>query len=90
MLFALQNAPLRSLRPLTLPGLEIDTLPVDTGTAKFDLSLLLEEGEGGCQGFLEYASDLFESATVERLAGHFQTLLAASVAGPARGFRICR
>ena len=55
---------------------------VDTGTSKFDLSLFLVEEDGGLRGTLEYSTDLFEEATVARLAGHFRTLLAAACADP--------
>jgi aspartate racemase len=55
---------------------------IATGTAKFDLSLLLEDGPDGLSGCFEYSSDLFEQATVARMAGHFATLLQAVVADP--------
>ena len=44
---------------------------LDTATAKFDLTLSLTERPEGLQGALEYATDLFERATIERMAGHF-------------------
>ncbi|HKI01669.1 MAG TPA: amino acid adenylation domain-containing protein, partial [Thermoanaerobaculia bacterium] len=79
VLFALQNAPLGALE---LPGLTLQAVPVETGTAKFDLSLLLEGGENGLRGFVEHNADLFDGATVERLFGHLHTLLAGIVAAP--------
>jgi amino acid adenylation domain-containing protein len=79
VLFALQNAPMGTLE---LAGLRIETVRVETGTSKFDLSLLLEESEAGFQGFVEYSTDLFEDATVDRLLGHLRTLLAGIVADP--------
>nr|QEO74803.1 phosphopantetheine-binding domain-containing pro [uncultured bacterium] len=84
VLFALQNAPMGTLE---LPGLRIEAQRVDTGTAKFDLSLLLDEGADGFSGFVEYATDLFDGATVARLMGHLQTLLAGIVAGAAADSR---
>ena len=53
-----------------------------TGTARFDLSLELEDRPGGLLGQLEYSSDLFEEATIARMAGHWQTLLEAVAADP--------
>jgi amino acid adenylation domain-containing protein len=47
------------------------------GTAKFDLSLSMEERDGGIHGSFVYARDVFEAATVERMAGHLTTLLEA-------------
>ncbi len=48
----------------------------ETGTAKFDLFLELTEGPDGVEAALEYATDLFERATVERMAERFRVLLA--------------
>jgi amino acid adenylation domain-containing protein len=63
-----------------------DVLPnaVDNGAAKLDLSVELIERQGGLAGRLTYNSDLFDGETIERLAGHFQTLLEAAVADPER------
>ncbi|MFJ8147806.1 amino acid adenylation domain-containing protein [Streptomyces sp. NPDC096048] len=44
--------------------------------AKTDLSLFMRgTGDGALDGVLEYATSLFERATVEQLAGHFTSLL---------------
>ncbi|MBV9788063.1 MAG: amino acid adenylation domain-containing protein, partial [Chloroflexi bacterium] len=79
VMFALQNAP---MAPLQLPNVTVQALPVAYGTAKFDLSLDLWETAEGLAGALEYATDLFDAATIGRLVGHFQTLLAAIATGP--------
>jgi amino acid adenylation domain-containing protein len=65
-----------------LPGLAVRRVPVASGTAKFDLSLELEERETGISAFWELSRDLFDAATIERLAGHFTNLLAGAVAAP--------
>jgi amino acid adenylation domain-containing protein len=79
--FALQNAP---LGPLELPGVTLEAVPVDTGTAKFDLTLALSEEGGGLAGGIEYATDLFDEATVRRLWDRFERLLAGAVDAPER------
>ena len=79
VLFALQNAPQEKLE---LPGLTIDLLDIDSGTAKFDLMLSLEESEEGLEGVCEYSTDLFDEATIRRLLGHFETLLEGIVNNP--------
>ncbi|HVR99834.1 MAG TPA: condensation domain-containing protein, partial [Thermoanaerobaculia bacterium] len=56
---------------------------VDTGTAKLDLLLDLAHRGGRLAGFLEYDTDLFDAATVDRLLAHFEVLLAGAVAEPA-------
>ncbi|HEV2847330.1 MAG TPA: condensation domain-containing protein, partial [Thermoanaerobaculia bacterium] len=79
---ALQNAPAAVLE---IPGLRLSPLDAHAGTAKFDLTVNLEERGGGLAGTAEYAADLFDAATVERLTGHFERLLAAAVASPEQG-----
>ena len=72
--------------PLVRPAAGLNARPfkVDTGTAKFDLTLYLWESEQGLGGAWQYNTDLFESATIERVARHFQTLLEEVVANPER------
>ncbi|HVR98553.1 MAG TPA: amino acid adenylation domain-containing protein, partial [Thermoanaerobaculia bacterium] len=76
---ALQNA---RFAAVTLPKLSWSPLPLDTETAKFDLSLSLSEGSEAITAVLEHRIDLFESTTGLRLLAHFQVLLAAAVAAP--------
>ena len=79
VLLVLQNAP---LEPLALPGVTLSPVPVDTGTAKFDLILAVAEQGGALDAAFEYATELLDAATVDRMAGHLRTLLAAAVAAP--------
>ncbi|MFP2903082.1 non-ribosomal peptide synthetase, partial [Corallococcus sp. 4LFB] len=51
-------------------------------TAKFDLTLNLEETSGGLTGWFEYRTELFTPETIERLTGQLQTLLEGIVAAP--------
>ncbi|HEY0606707.1 MAG TPA: amino acid adenylation domain-containing protein, partial [Herpetosiphonaceae bacterium] len=50
--------------------------------AKFDLTLTLAETPDGLVVNFGYNADLFEAATIARMAGHFQTLLVEIVAEP--------
>ncbi|NER33981.1 MAG: amino acid adenylation domain-containing protein [Oscillatoria sp. SIO1A7] len=79
VMFALQNAP---RKPLELPGVSFNWLPLETAKAKFDLFLSMEETEAGLIGYWEYNRDLFEQSTIRRMMGHFQTLLGAILANP--------
>jgi amino acid adenylation domain-containing protein len=79
VLFVLQNAPLSQR---TLPGLALSTIELDTGTAKFDLALFAAEGEQGLTLSIEYNTDLFEVATIQRILAHFQTLVAGILDNP--------
>ncbi|MGE7955442.1 non-ribosomal peptide synthase/polyketide synthase [Pseudomonas sp. NPDC089530] len=65
-----------------LPGLRVEGLEWDSRTAHFDLDLDIQEAEEGIWASLGYAQDLFEPATVERMARHWQNLLQAMVADP--------
>ncbi|MFK4099059.1 amino acid adenylation domain-containing protein [Streptomyces sp. NPDC019531] len=68
-----------------LPGLEVTVGDVTGDHAKFDLSLtLVESGEGGWSGSVEYASDLFDRATAESVAARYLRLLEEVTADPAR------
>ena len=55
---------------------------LETGTSKFDLSLLMSESEHGLDGLIEYSTDLFEADTIRRLCGHYTTLLEAIARDP--------
>ena len=64
--------------------LEIERLSWETHTSQFDLTLNTVEHSEGLSAQLTYATDLFEPATVERMAGHWQALLQGIVAQPSR------
>jgi amino acid adenylation domain-containing protein len=70
------------MQALVLPGLTLKRLPIHSNTAKFDLTMSLEDTEEGLTGILEYNSDLFDATTISRILGHFQTLLTGIVANP--------
>jgi amino acid adenylation domain-containing protein len=79
VMFILQNA---SPRVPSLPGLSVHFVEVDPGIARFDLTLELMEDDERLRGWLEYSTDLFESATITRMAAHLRTFLEAIVASP--------
>jgi amino acid adenylation domain-containing protein len=67
---------------LALPDLTIDQIPVETGATKFDLTLSLVDTETEVTGWLEYSTDLFDAATIERMSQHLETLLEGIAAAP--------
>ncbi|MCP3064913.1 condensation domain-containing protein, partial [Myxococcus sp. K38C18041901] len=80
VMFSFQNTPRQDL---SMPGLQSTYLLVDPGSAKFDLLLeLREDRPDEIFGWLEYNTDLFDVTTVQRLRGHFYTLLGAVAANP--------
>ncbi|WP_373526933.1 amino acid adenylation domain-containing protein [Nostoc sp.] len=76
IMFVLQNAPMSEIE---LSGLNLSLLESDSATAKFDLTLFVEETTSGLIGTFEYSTDLFEAETIHRMAEHLQTLLAGIV-----------
>ncbi|WP_166802879.1 non-ribosomal peptide synthetase [Streptomyces sp. ICN441] len=69
-------------------GLRAEALPADTGVAKFDLNVTLEEFFGpdgspaGMDCAIDFATDLFDRETVESIAARFGRLLTAVTARP--------
>src|SRR5207342_813542 len=62
--------------------IDLTSVEIASEVAKFDLTLAMEETDEGLIGWLNYNTDLFETATVERMVGHLQTLLARLAAQP--------
>ncbi len=81
VLFVLQGAPLRAE---DAGGLHMEPEEVEGTAAKFDLTLALEERDGGLAGVIEYAAELFDAATIGRMAEHFGVLLGALAADAGR------
>ncbi|HEX3091857.1 MAG TPA: condensation domain-containing protein, partial [Candidatus Angelobacter sp.] len=48
---------------------------IDTGTAKFDLTLTMEEDQEEIRGWIEYRSGLFAAETIHQLARHYVAFL---------------
>jgi amino acid adenylation domain-containing protein len=79
--FSLQNTPRQALE---LSGLRLTTLERTGTVSKFDLSLYLTETQHGLRGDLEYNTDLFDAATVERMMQHYLQVLRGVVEAPER------
>ncbi|HEX8129281.1 MAG TPA: amino acid adenylation domain-containing protein, partial [Pyrinomonadaceae bacterium] len=77
--FVLQNAPMPALE---VAGLKLNLLDIESKTAKYDLSVLLEETEHGLKGLFEYNTDLFDASTIERFISHYRILLEAVARNP--------
>ena len=67
-----------------LGGLQLETLHVGQGGAPFDLMIEMGEHDGKLSGVMQYNTDLFDATTVDRMAGHFATLLGGIAADPDR------
>ncbi len=81
VMFAVQNAPGGALR---IPGLEIEPIRYPSETAKFDLSMSITERPEGLRATIEFSTDLFDATTIERMLGHYESLLESAVVEPSR------
>ncbi|WP_328929087.1 non-ribosomal peptide synthase/polyketide synthase [Streptomyces sp. NBC_00190] len=86
VMFQLQNVDAPTLR---LHDVEATPYPLEGDNSKFDLFLSLAENEtaqgrpAGLSATLEYATELFDRATVEKFAVWYENLLRAAVLDPA-------
>ncbi|MGW6447415.1 amino acid adenylation domain-containing protein [Lentzea sp. NPDC055074] len=67
---------------LGLPGLDVRTVRTTTGGAKLDLSLGFGQSEAGLQVCLEYAVDLWDRASAEKLLARLVGLVETLVTDP--------
>ncbi|HEX7239037.1 MAG TPA: amino acid adenylation domain-containing protein, partial [Longimicrobiaceae bacterium] len=70
------------LAELRLGDLALAPLGGDTGRARLSLLLGMTDTGDGMTGGVEYNTDLFDRSTVERMMGHFRTLLEGALAHP--------
>ncbi|MEU4086737.1 amino acid adenylation domain-containing protein [Streptomyces aureus] len=82
VMLAMQNVPRTTT---ALPGLGVTVHESAVCVAKFDLTMVWDEGtlpSGALCGYLEYDVDLFDRTTAERLAGHYLHLLEGALVAP--------
>ena len=72
VLFAYQNVP---RVPIDFAGIETAPVEVSNGEAKFDLFLAVLDQDRGLRLRIEYATDLFDATSIERMLRNLQTLL---------------
>jgi amino acid adenylation domain-containing protein len=70
------------LKNIELSSLTASPWVLENNEGKFDLTLFLKQTSNGLEGNWVYNTDLFDADTIDRLNGHFQTLLEAIVANP--------
>src|SRR5262249_30874600 len=89
VMFTLQKAHIPELEQLSyfalgerggkvkVGSLELESVRLEQRIAQFDLQLIMAETGGGLASSLEYNTDLFDSTTVQRMAGHLTRILKA-------------
>jgi amino acid adenylation domain-containing protein len=65
-------------------ALDLMTIHIGQGGAPMDLMMQVGDTDGQFICQFQYNTDLFDDATIERMAGHFETLLDGIVADPGR------
>ena len=79
VMFVVQQAPLEEAQ---MAGLKVEFLDLESCTAKFDITVYVQESSHGMEARIEYNRDLFDSAGISRLLEHFETLLQGIAANP--------
>jgi amino acid adenylation domain-containing protein/FkbH-like protein len=81
VLLGLQKSPNMTFK---LADIEIERSSVHQSTSAFDLSWFAFEAADGLLVRMEYDTDLFDEATIRRMADHFETLMESAVSHPER------
>ncbi|SEU41903.1 amino acid adenylation domain-containing protein, partial [Myxococcus fulvus] len=82
VMLALQNTP-RGERVTQVRDTDaLRSVDVDSGTAKYDLSLLLGDSGQEIEGLVEFNTDLFDASTARRMGAHWVRLLQSAIANP--------
>jgi amino acid adenylation domain-containing protein len=79
VMFALQNLPFPALE---IPDLLLTPLEISSRHSKFDLTLFATEVPEGLRLTMEYSTDLFDAARVDRMLAHYGVLLEEVSAHP--------
>lgn len=65
-----------------VPGWYVTQMETDTGATKFDLYCEIDERAGGLFGRFIYSTGRFDAAMIDRMVGHWLTLLQAAIDNP--------
>lgn len=74
----------RGMASVELPDLTFTSLfgYIYHGTTKYDLTLVMREQDEGLGMVFDYNAELFDATTIDRMLGHFKTLLEGIIANP--------
>ena len=81
VLFVYQNTPTLVFEA---PGLAIERVEIDTGSAILDLTLSIEERDGSLHAAVEYSTERFDDERIARLLDHYERLLRGGLDQPAQ------
>jgi amino acid adenylation domain-containing protein len=80
VMLVMPNTP--DVQEMHLGNVETTLEPFSHNTSKFDISFFVTETSNGLTGTVEYSTDLYEAATIQRMTAHFKTLLQSVVNNP--------
>jgi len=80
VMFVFQNTP--SVPALKLGEVQLTAVEHSYTTTQFDLSFIITDTSNGLQGSVNYSTDLYDHATIDRMVSHFRQLLSAVVIQP--------
>jgi amino acid adenylation domain-containing protein len=67
---------------MDLGGFVMETIPLERRAATLDLVMLIIETTGSLSASIRFNTDLFDAATIARMAGHFHALLESVIRNP--------
>jgi amino acid adenylation domain-containing protein len=67
---------------MDLGGFVMESIPLERRAATLDLVMLIIETTGSLSASIRFNADLFEAATIARMAGHFHMLLESVIRDP--------
>jgi amino acid adenylation domain-containing protein len=79
VMFSLQNTPREVVE---LAHLTMTKIEVETTTAKFDLSLVIDDKPEGLKCEFNYSTDVFDESAIRRMGQHYEMLLRAIISDP--------
>ncbi|HTG43499.1 MAG TPA: amino acid adenylation domain-containing protein, partial [Verrucomicrobiae bacterium] len=79
VMFALNN---EYVDEQMFPGVQVEEIAINTGTAKFDLTFVAKDTSEGLNAVIEYNSDLFDEPAIRRMLAHYEQLLRGFLAHP--------
>ena len=82
VMFTLHSFPISPAQPVGLHAELMDVYDDGSGNARFDITMEIDEHEDGLRVVYEYATDLFDEATIARMHGQYLELLRQVVAAP--------
>ncbi len=68
---------------MNLGGLVMESIPLERRAATLDLVMLIIETPGSLSASIRFNTDLFDAATIARMADHFHMLLESVIRNPA-------